>query len=292
MVTENLEPLAKFLIRRAQLKGPYELLGHMNMGERLLRRIDWHIMANRAIARPTLLKPALTENQIDPRLVYAQPGQWVLPDDSGILTVNQDQHYRRQNQLLVKYRQPRNFLPSWEQQLQSAATPNVQPFADHMNLKPRNCNGQLNPSLQGPVSANTASLLKRDPESAEIPIADIAHLRGKDWAKMAQQRAREFSRLSQHDKAEKIMQLHKTQAAQGPSKLHHPPPLHQQQPHAQLTNHDRPYQTSSFANHPGFSNVRVTFPNTQYIAGLNPSEAQTQKNGVDMTGLPFGIDPK
>jgi hypothetical protein len=26
-ITDNLEPLAKFLIRRAQLKGPYELLG-------------------------------------------------------------------------------------------------------------------------------------------------------------------------------------------------------------------------------------------------------------------------
>jgi hypothetical protein len=31
VVTENLEPLARFLIRRAQLKGPYELLGRMNI---------------------------------------------------------------------------------------------------------------------------------------------------------------------------------------------------------------------------------------------------------------------
>jgi hypothetical protein len=32
LVTEHLEPLAKFLIRRAQLKGPYTLLGRMNIG--------------------------------------------------------------------------------------------------------------------------------------------------------------------------------------------------------------------------------------------------------------------
>jgi hypothetical protein len=31
MVTESLENLAKFLIRRAQVKGPYELLGRMNV---------------------------------------------------------------------------------------------------------------------------------------------------------------------------------------------------------------------------------------------------------------------
>jgi hypothetical protein len=32
LVTEHLEPLAKSLIRRAQLKGPYTLLGRMNIG--------------------------------------------------------------------------------------------------------------------------------------------------------------------------------------------------------------------------------------------------------------------
>jgi hypothetical protein len=31
IVIESLEPLARFLIRRAQLKGPYELLGRMNI---------------------------------------------------------------------------------------------------------------------------------------------------------------------------------------------------------------------------------------------------------------------
>lgn len=32
MVVNNLEPLAKFLIRRAQIKGPYELLGRSDIG--------------------------------------------------------------------------------------------------------------------------------------------------------------------------------------------------------------------------------------------------------------------
>jgi hypothetical protein len=31
-LTENLQNLARFLVRRAQLKGPYELLGRMNIG--------------------------------------------------------------------------------------------------------------------------------------------------------------------------------------------------------------------------------------------------------------------
>lgn len=34
MVVDNLEPLAKYLIRRAQLKGPYELLGRADIGSR------------------------------------------------------------------------------------------------------------------------------------------------------------------------------------------------------------------------------------------------------------------
>lgn len=31
MVVDNLEPLAKYLIRRAQLKGPYDLLGRTDI---------------------------------------------------------------------------------------------------------------------------------------------------------------------------------------------------------------------------------------------------------------------
>jgi len=40
MVTDNLEPLAKFLIRRAQLKGSYELLGLMNIASGAWREYE------------------------------------------------------------------------------------------------------------------------------------------------------------------------------------------------------------------------------------------------------------
>ena len=40
IVTEGLEPLAKFLIRRAQLKGTYELLGRMNIGSGAWREYE------------------------------------------------------------------------------------------------------------------------------------------------------------------------------------------------------------------------------------------------------------
>jgi hypothetical protein len=39
-LTENLENLARFLVRRAQVKGPYELLGRMNVGSGAWREYE------------------------------------------------------------------------------------------------------------------------------------------------------------------------------------------------------------------------------------------------------------
>jgi hypothetical protein len=102
--------------------------------------------------------------------------------------------------------------------------------------------------------------------SGSIPVADIAHLRGNEWAQQAQQRVREFSGLSQHEKAQKLMELQRTQTARGPLQPIAPQP---QQPIQQQTQH-------SFANHPGFSNIRSTFPNAQSMAGMAPSHFQSQ----------------
>jgi hypothetical protein len=39
-LTENLENLARFMVRRAQVKGPYELLGRMNVGSGAWRECE------------------------------------------------------------------------------------------------------------------------------------------------------------------------------------------------------------------------------------------------------------
>lgn len=46
MVVENLEPLAKYLIRRAQLKGPYELLGRSDVGSGAWVEYEWDRLSN------------------------------------------------------------------------------------------------------------------------------------------------------------------------------------------------------------------------------------------------------
>lgn len=46
MVLDNLEPCAKYLIRRAQLKGPYELLGRTDIGSDTWMRFERHRLSN------------------------------------------------------------------------------------------------------------------------------------------------------------------------------------------------------------------------------------------------------
>ncbi|KAF2032841.1 hypothetical protein EK21DRAFT_86851 [Setomelanomma holmii] len=133
MVTEDLECLAKFLIRRAQLKGPYELLGRTNIGgsawiEYQLQRLEREPLAEEnkkhllITALVTAPKPAPAEEQIDTRLFHAQPGQYASSAFPGVLTVADDQYFRYQNLLSQRrQRQDHPIDPNWPQQLQNAA---------------------------------------------------------------------------------------------------------------------------------------------------------------------------
>ena len=132
--------------------------------------------------------------------------------------------------------------------------------------------------------------------SAAIPVADIAHLRGNEWAEQAQQRVRQFSGLSQDERAHKIMELHHAQATPGPlqSVLQQPQHSFQQYPQ-QHGESSSSHAMLSFANHPGFSNVRSTFPSTQSMAAMSRSnhtqlQLQSQNDDVRVTCLPFGTD--
>ncbi|KAF1831288.1 hypothetical protein BDW02DRAFT_632982 [Decorospora gaudefroyi] len=125
VLTDNVEPLARFLIRRAQLKGPYELLDRgcgpsdaweRYEQERLARVAAEKVKAQQSpeklgarrqgVSTATATPPSLhhvadmtsIEHIIDPRLLYALPGQFVTPGLPGTLTVAEDQFYRHRNQ--------------------------------------------------------------------------------------------------------------------------------------------------------------------------------------------------
>ncbi|KAI4623604.1 hypothetical protein J4E80_003415 [Alternaria sp. BMP 0032] len=95
-LTDNLQPLARFLIRRAQLKGPYELLHRNAQPSEAWKKYEsvrlMQIAPENARARPP------TNHDIDPRLLYANPGDFTEPGLSGTLTVPELQHYQRRNQ--------------------------------------------------------------------------------------------------------------------------------------------------------------------------------------------------
>ncbi|KAF2622408.1 hypothetical protein BU25DRAFT_495130 [Macroventuria anomochaeta] len=132
MVVDNLEPLAKYLIRRAQLKGPYELLGRPDIGsgawvkhERVrLSRLALEPEEVKDELRPPVRPPSIptrqppAEEDIDPRLVHAQPGHFAAAALSTQLTAEEDSHYRRQNREFEQYHSRRQ-----QQQMYSAATP-------------------------------------------------------------------------------------------------------------------------------------------------------------------------
>ncbi|CAN9273219.1 unnamed protein product [Alternaria alternata] len=125
--TENLECLALFLIRRAQEKGPYRLLGRdippsdawkKYESERITQVAAKNVKVMQNQNQPIVPKysvptdtgppappapnmarvPLLTNNCIDPRLLYAYPGQFTSPELSGTLTLTDLQYYHRRNQ--------------------------------------------------------------------------------------------------------------------------------------------------------------------------------------------------
>jgi hypothetical protein len=63
-LTENLDNLARFLIRRAQVKGPYELLGRMNIGSGA-----WQEHEKGRLER---LREAAEKERLDNRMLYTQ----------------------------------------------------------------------------------------------------------------------------------------------------------------------------------------------------------------------------
>ncbi|KAF2124518.1 hypothetical protein P153DRAFT_411588 [Dothidotthia symphoricarpi CBS 119687] len=154
LVTANLEPLAKFLIRRAQLKGPFKLLERSHVAsdawvEYEEKRIACLVEQDRSgeegthmaqtdsngfanpvhgsllSARPAVEPPkaAPTEAVIDPRLLHAQPGQYIAPGLSATIAPADDEYYRRQNRLLEGVHARNAATSSWVRQLQAAATP-------------------------------------------------------------------------------------------------------------------------------------------------------------------------
>jgi hypothetical protein len=383
------------------VKGPYDLQGRTNVASGAWREYEKSKLEKMSHAVEDEDKGKflinsdkrmliIDDDQIDPRLINAQPGQFVLPQVPEMLSYADDHYYRRQNQSWDEHRRHVSRTPSWQHQLQHAATttphPSVQvpgrgwSYGQSPIGKPQapsyvqdlgqrhgafavqaptgaagaSYNATLGPPLSrvasfqspyhpsvpqaraypadgsyvggqlqhhtslayrevptqqqlmqmppsdhginyGPVittpsrspAANAASSTPAYASgSAAIPTADIAHLRGNEWAEMAQQRARAFSMLSQHEKAQRLLQMQQPQAAQGPFQ---PNPLQPQlqQGLMQLQNAD---PTQHFSNHPGFSNVRSAFPNTQFIAGMDPHQAPAQKDDVEMKGLPFGTD--
>jgi len=129
LVVDNLERLAMYLIRRAQLRDPYELLERQDVGsaawttyeqQRLEKLMFESASVNqgklyaeiRARSTPRQLlelvsptrppaSPAevlLSEDVLDPRLLYAQQGNFAAANIPTQLTVGEDKYYRSRNQ--------------------------------------------------------------------------------------------------------------------------------------------------------------------------------------------------
>ncbi|RYN90925.1 hypothetical protein AA0119_g10943 [Alternaria tenuissima] len=116
--TENLDCLALFLIRRAQEKGPYRLLGRDIPPSDAWKKYESERIAQVAAKNvkvptysvptdtgppappaPNMARvPLLTHNCIDPRLLYAYPGQFTSPELSGTLTLTDLQYYLHRNE--------------------------------------------------------------------------------------------------------------------------------------------------------------------------------------------------
>ncbi|KAF3045357.1 hypothetical protein E8E11_008368 [Didymella keratinophila] len=111
-VVDNLEPCAKYLIRRALLKGPFELLERTDVGSGAWIEHEGQRLSNLVVEggeagdgtlrpplRPPLAAPKilLTEDDLDPRLVHAQPGHFAAENLSGQLTAEENSYYRQQN---------------------------------------------------------------------------------------------------------------------------------------------------------------------------------------------------
>ncbi|KAH8721541.1 hypothetical protein GQ44DRAFT_775119 [Phaeosphaeriaceae sp. PMI808] len=130
-LTESMEKLATYLIRRAQIKGPYELLGRVNTAstawiQHRARRLETEISVKNeqndliVLSHPSP-KPVPTDDVIDPRLIIAQPGDFTSRNLIGVLTMAEEQYYRHQIQL-VNWHHQNKVVPTLNEQLQSAAT--------------------------------------------------------------------------------------------------------------------------------------------------------------------------
>lgn len=146
VVVDHLEPLAKFLIRRAQLKGPYELLSRSDVGSDAWVEYEQQKLSDLLVepykvkdgtceayweasepdlslpelippVRPPTVpsKPLPTEENIDPRLVHAQPGQFTSRSLSTQLSAAEESCYRHLNREFEEQRsvrlQQRSYAP-------------------------------------------------------------------------------------------------------------------------------------------------------------------------------------
>ncbi|KAH7406624.1 hypothetical protein DE146DRAFT_647967 [Phaeosphaeria sp. MPI-PUGE-AT-0046c] len=146
IVTKDLESMARWLIRYAQVKGPYELLGRMNIGsgawqEYEVKRLKMLKLAAKKERDVRLFltpspppKTAPSEDQIDPRLVLATSGQYVSPDLNRTLTILEDQYLRTQVRRAREYREMHPPALSCLQQVQRAAGGNqLLPYSQQNN---------------------------------------------------------------------------------------------------------------------------------------------------------------
>jgi hypothetical protein len=206
ILMQNLESLAKFLIRRAQLKGPYELLSRMNIGSGAWREYEsarieklreaaeverkgeglMEILqvssTDRATARPLLdpltqHKAAPKENEIDPRLVSAQSGQYVSPSLSGTLSVIEDHYFRQQHRALDGYRQNGSFPQPAQRQLATLSPPK-QPL--HRGTSNEGTYGMQTAFDSAPVRSQVPTCVPSLglPEWLSTPQPQVSHVSG------------------------------------------------------------------------------------------------------------------
>lgn len=93
-------------------------------------------------------KAAPAEDQIDPRLIHARPGQYVAPNLPSLLTVAEDRYHRNQNRVLSQYRQRNPPAPSWQEQIQQATTATLPVRHSHQGSSDAWMHGQ--PSVHNP----------------------------------------------------------------------------------------------------------------------------------------------
>ncbi|CAN9250115.1 unnamed protein product [Alternaria alternata] len=314
--TENLDCLALFLIRRAQEKGPYRLLGRdippsdawkKYESERIAQVAakNVKVMQNQnqpivptysvptdtgppAPPAPNMARvPLLTHNCIDPRLLYAYPGQFTSPELSGTLTLTDLQYYLHRNEEIeASVAMELAHLLNHQQRhgmQRSVSDSQTIPQVYQQNRMSSLRQGHQNGASDQPRSFHVPNPVSQQPHTPSY----VRHLGKQQIAIPNQHSSHALNSTPQMYKlAEPTQRLFQQTGYLQPSGYSSRPGVQNIQPRpAPVTSRPLPAQPGSFSNYHG--DIHPGFPTLTKPAGISKSVTKAPT----FSGLPDFSDP-